>query len=42
MNIYGMAADTLLMCLCSDKELHHGKASSCPKGIQKFEEDHMQ
>lgn len=30
MNIYGMAADTLLICLCADKELSKGSAKSCP------------
>jgi len=41
MNIYGMGADTLLMCLCSDKELSRGAASSCPPTLAEFENEYM-
>jgi len=33
MSIFGMAADTLLMCLCVDKELSQGSAKSCPTAL---------
>ncbi|KAL4476085.1 hypothetical protein ABPG74_009818 [Tetrahymena malaccensis] len=41
MSIYGMAADTLLMCLCSDKEINRGRPQSCPQTLQEFENEYM-
>ena len=41
MNIYGMASDTLLMCLCVDKELSRGSAKSCPPSLLEFENNYM-
>lgn len=41
MNIYGMSSDTLLICLCVDKELSKGSAKSCPVCLAEFENEHM-
>ncbi len=36
-----MAADTLLICLCADKELGKGSAKSCPPTLAEFENEYM-
>ncbi|EGR30686.1 solute carrier family 44 protein member 2, putative, partial [Ichthyophthirius multifiliis] len=41
MNIYGMASDSLLICLLSDKELNKGKLRACPDTLQEFENKYM-
>lgn len=41
MNVYGMAGDTLLFCLCVDKEVSKGQSRSAPKSIQFFEKEYL-
>lgn len=36
MNVYGMGADSILLCLYLDREFSNGNAKNCPKSVQDF------
>lgn len=36
MDVFGIGSDTLLLCYCLERDIHKGRAKSCPPKLQEI------